>query len=86
MHCDDLVLQEVFNLSISWRSKGLFGILQTMNGKMKNPTSLSLTEKPQNKHDALGGIQNDNNNNLATEVAEPVRCVKYLQKKLYKKI
>lgn len=47
---------------------------------MKNPTSLSLTEKSQNKHDALRGIQKDYNNNFATEVAEPVRCVQYLQK------
>lgn len=49
-----------------------------MNGKMKNPTSLSLSEKPQNKHDAPRGIQKDFSNNFATEVAEPVRCVKYL--------
>lgn len=50
--------------------------------KMKHPTSLSLTEKPQNKHDAPRGIQKDYNNNFATEVAEPACCVKYLQKKM----
>lgn len=53
-----------------------------MNGKMKKSTNLSLTEKPQNKHDALialSGIQKNYNSNFATEGAEPVRCVKYLQ-------
>lgn len=47
---------------------------------MKNPTSLSLTKKPQSKHDAPRGIQRGYNNKFATEEAEPACCVKYLQK------
>lgn len=57
-----------------------------MNGKMKKVSKLSLTEKPQNKHDALIALREiqNYNSNFATEGAEPVRCVKYLQTRFIK--